>query len=105
MRGVLPNSSLLRSFNRLRIVYEPLIAAFKSGNLEGFDNELRRCEKRLLERGTYLVVLRAREGCLRTLCKKVCVVAALLSLVPPPPRLVRFGLNDRRFFSWSQVAR
>jgi hypothetical protein len=81
MRGVLPNPALLDSFNRLRLVYRDLITAFKLGNLEEFDKELGKHEKNLLESGTYLVVLRAREGCLRTLCKKVYVLCS--SFDPP----------------------
>jgi COP9 signalosome complex subunit 12 len=54
----------------LSAVYTPFIAAYKSGDVGLYDRQLHAAEKRLMERGTYLIVERAREGAVRALLKK-----------------------------------
>lgn len=71
LRGVLPTKKALRrrEFSRLKQVYEPFIRAIKTGNVALYDEQLKQAEKRLVQRGTYLVVERAREGAVRGLMK------------------------------------
>lgn len=69
LRGVLPSLKLLRSSSRLAELYTPFVEAIKTGNVALYDEQLVKGEKRLMERGTYLVVERAREGSVRALMK------------------------------------
>ena len=73
MRGVLPSPLLLSAFSRLKVVYDPLVAAFRKGDVKKYDEALAWAEKRLLESGTYLAVESAREGCLKILLRRVCI--------------------------------
>lgn len=52
-------------------LYRPFVEALKDGNVKHFDEALVRGEKRLVENGTYGIVERVRELCLRGLFKKV----------------------------------
>lgn len=61
---------MLGSFPRLEELYTPFATAFRTGDVALFDAQLSAGEKRLMERGTYLVVERAREGAVRGLMKK-----------------------------------
>lgn len=70
LRGVLPSKKTLRKSERLSAIYTPFIAAYKSGDVGLYDRQLHAAEKRLMERGTYLIVERAREGAVRALLKK-----------------------------------
>ncbi|ORY90126.1 hypothetical protein BCR35DRAFT_299671 [Leucosporidium creatinivorum] len=70
LRGVLPSAKTLRKSERLSAIYTPFIAAYKSGDVGLYDRQLQAAEKRLMERGTYLIVERAREGAVRALVKK-----------------------------------
>ena len=54
-------------------LYRPFIDAIKLGDVPAYERQLELAEKRLMERGTYLVVERAREGAVRGLLKKACV--------------------------------
>lgn len=69
LRGVLPSEKLLKKQSRITRVYAPFFEAFKSGNVKLYDEQLVLAEKRLMERGTYLIVERAREGAVRALMK------------------------------------
>lgn len=69
--GVLPSDRLLASFPRLSDLYTPLVNAYRQGNLKAYDDALLAKRGELVQRGTFLIVERAREGCLRTLFKKV----------------------------------
>ena len=70
LRGVLPSPKLFRKArSRLAELYGPFVEAFKTGNVALYDQQLKRGEKRLMQRGTYLVVERAREGAVRALMK------------------------------------
>lgn len=69
LRGVLPSKKLLKKQSRIAHVYAPFFEAFKSGNVRLYDEQLVLAEKRLMERGTYLIVERAREGAVRALMK------------------------------------
>lgn len=73
LRGVFPSRKLLAKSARHKTLYGPFADAIKSGNVAAYDRQLERAEKRLMERGTYLVVERAREGAVRGLLKKACV--------------------------------
>lgn len=77
LRGLLPSTRMLSKSPRLSELYGPFVTAFRTGDVDLFDEQLSKAEKRLMERGTYLVVERAREGAVRGLMKKGCVVAFL----------------------------
>ena len=62
-------------------LYRPFIDAIKLGDVPAYERQLELAEKRLMERGTYLVVERAREAAVRGLLKKACV-RFLLSRLP-----------------------
>jgi hypothetical protein len=70
LRGVLPSHRMLSKSPRLSELYGPFVKAFRTGDVALFDEQLSKGEKRLMERGTYLVVERAREGAVRGLMKK-----------------------------------
>lgn len=74
LRGILPSPRLLQSYPNLEILYTPFIKAFKTGDVKLYDQALIRGEKRLMERGTYLIVEKAREGAVRGLMKKAFVL-------------------------------
>ena len=74
LRGVLPGRALLVIMARIRAVYGPFVEAFKTGDVNLYDRQLKAAEKRLMQRGTYLVVERAREGAVRALLKKAWVL-------------------------------
>lgn len=54
-------------------LYRPFIDAIKLGDVPAYERQLELSEKRLMERGTYLIVERARESAVRGLLKKACV--------------------------------
>lgn len=69
LRGVLPSSKLLSKQGRIAALYGPFVEAFRTGNVALYDEQLQAGEKRLMDRGTYLIVERAREGAVRALMK------------------------------------
>ncbi|TIB69499.1 hypothetical protein E3Q08_03358 [Wallemia mellicola] len=71
LQGDLPSQDLLARFPHLEELYRPFVEALKDGNVKHFDEALVRGEKRLVENGTYGIVERVRELCLRGLFKKV----------------------------------
>ena len=71
LNGDLPSSTLIDRFPRLHELYQPFVQALKTGNVKHFDEALVRGERRLVESGTYGVVERVREICLRGLFNKV----------------------------------
>ena len=71
LQGDLPSQGLLARFPHLEELYRPFVEALKDGNVKHFDEALVRGEKRLVENGTYGIVERVRELCLRGLFKKV----------------------------------
>ncbi|KAM0793522.1 hypothetical protein ACM66B_000960 [Microbotryomycetes sp. NB124-2] len=74
LRGVLPSQQTLAMSDRLAAVYRPFLEAFKTGDVQLYDAQLQAAEKRLMERGTYLIVERAREGAVRALLKKAWIL-------------------------------
>jgi hypothetical protein len=54
----------------LEELYTPFIEAIKSGNVAAYDQALEWAQPRLVGMSVYLVVERAREGCLRMLFKR-----------------------------------
>src|SRR5690606_22808716 len=62
---------LLKDFPELSELYDPLVTAIKTGNLQLFDEVLLQSSKRLISMGTYLTVERSRGVALRVLVKKV----------------------------------
>jgi hypothetical protein len=81
LRGVFPSPKLLSRSSRHMTLYRPFIDAIKLGDVPAYERQLELAEKRLMERGTYLVVERAREAAVRGLLKKACV-RFLLSRLP-----------------------
>jgi len=78
LHGVLPSPKLLSNYQRLSDLYGSFVEAYKNGDLKMYDDTLLDRRGALVRRGTFLVIERAREGCLRTLFKKVYVVFAAL---------------------------
>ncbi|KAJ8297296.1 Protein CSN12 [Rhodotorula toruloides] len=74
LRGVFPSSKLLAKSARHKTLYGPFAQAIKTGNVAAYERQLERAEKRLMERGTYLVVERARENAVRGLLKRAWVL-------------------------------
>lgn len=74
LRGVFPSPKLLRLSTLHRTLYSPFVTAIKQGNVRAYDVHLEKMEKRLMERGTWLVVERARTACVRSLLKKTWVL-------------------------------
>lgn len=73
LRGVLPAKQLLDNFPRLKAVYGLFASAYRIGDLKSFDDALIEKRGSLVKRGSFLIVERSREGCLRQLFKKVYV--------------------------------
>ena len=71
LRGILPSSTLLDNFPRLASLYRPLVSAYRTGDLKAYDDALLEKRGALVKRGCFLIVERAREGCLRQLFKRV----------------------------------
>ncbi|KAI5477030.1 cytoplasmic dynein light intermediate chain 1 [Pseudohyphozyma bogoriensis] len=74
LRGVHPTKELLGKSNRLSSVYVPFLTACRTGNVAMYDDQLQKAERRLMERGTYLIVERAREVAVRGLMKKAWIL-------------------------------
>lgn len=70
LRGVFPSEKLLSRSARHRTLFRPFIDAIKLGDVAAYDQHIEAAEKRLMERGTYLIVERARESALRGLLKR-----------------------------------
>ncbi|TNY18134.1 COP9 signalosome complex subunit [Rhodotorula diobovata] len=74
VRGVFPSPKLLARSARHETLYEPFVRAVRSGDFAAYERQLEVAQKRLMARGTYLVVERAREGAVRGLLKKAWVL-------------------------------
>ncbi|GAA94337.1 uncharacterized protein L969DRAFT_89991 [Mixia osmundae IAM 14324] len=70
LKGIMPTALLLRPFPALKNLYGPFITAYRRGDVKYYDEALQWAERRLVERSCYLIVERAREGCLRGFLKK-----------------------------------
>lgn len=51
-------------------LYRPFIDAIRRGDTGAYDEQLEVAQKRLMERGTFLIVERAREAAVRGLLKR-----------------------------------
>lgn len=71
LKGVLPSQRLLDNYPALSHLYQPLVRAYRIGDLKGYDDALFADRGALISRGTFLIMERVREGCLRTLFKRV----------------------------------
>lgn len=71
LRGILPSQRLLDNYPALSALYQPLVKAYRIGDLKGYDDALSANRAALIAKGTFLIMERAREGCLRTLFKQV----------------------------------
>ncbi|KAF9196403.1 COP9 signalosome (CSN) subunit [Haplosporangium sp. Z 11] len=71
LHGSLPSAQLLEKFPELEELYQPLVKAIKSGNVQLFDDALAQAATKLISKGTYLTVERSRVVALRVLFKKV----------------------------------
>jgi COP9 signalosome complex subunit 12 len=65
--------TFLQAFPRLLALYGVFVAAFRKGDVRSYDQALANStfEKALIGKGVYLAMERAREGCLRTLFRRV----------------------------------
>jgi hypothetical protein len=70
LRGLFPSPALLSRYPRLEETFTPFIQAIKAGDVREYDERLEWAQPRLVGMSVYLVVERAREGCLRGLFKK-----------------------------------
>ncbi|KAJ1969884.1 COP9 signalosome (CSN) subunit [Dimargaris xerosporica] len=80
--GILPMQELLVRYPALGAVYQPLVTAFKTGNIKLFDEGLAQHEHLLLRQGTYLALEQARNIAIRTLFKKVYLVQGKSTRLP-----------------------
>jgi len=62
---------MLEEFPELSALYQPLVTAIKTGNVQQFDETLATNGSRLIALGTYLTVEQSRGVAVRTLFKKV----------------------------------
>ena len=79
LRGVLPSPSMFDKYPQLRDLYQPFAQAYRCGDVKSYDRHLSQYRAGLVDKGTYLVIEQAREGCLRTFFKKVYVLSYLPS--------------------------
>jgi len=70
LSALIPSPALLSPHPRLQQLFTPFIKAIQSGNIREYDERLEWAQPRLVGCNVYLVVERAREGCLRVLFKK-----------------------------------
>jgi hypothetical protein len=70
LSALIPSPALLQPHPRLQQLFTPFIKAIQSGNIREYDERLEWAQPRLVGCNVYLVVERAREGCLRVLFKK-----------------------------------
>ncbi|GAA5858321.1 hypothetical protein JCM8547_004648 [Rhodosporidiobolus lusitaniae] len=75
-RGILPSPRIYkRSSNATHeSLFKPFAEAIKDGDVAAYDRQLEREEKRLMQRGTYLVVEKARENAVRGCLKKAWIL-------------------------------
>ncbi|KAI8352585.1 hypothetical protein B0O80DRAFT_499294 [Mortierella sp. GBAus27b] len=71
LHGTLPPASMLEEFPELSTLYQPIVTAIKTGNVQQFDEALVSGGSRLIALGTYLTVEQSRGVAVRTLFKKV----------------------------------
>ncbi|KAK3816472.1 MAG: hypothetical protein J3Q66DRAFT_342563 [Benniella sp.] len=71
IHGSLPSAGILEEFPELSALYQPLVTAIKTGNVQQFDETLVTNGSRLIALGTYLTVEQSRGVAVRTLFKKV----------------------------------
>ncbi|POY70566.1 hypothetical protein BMF94_6481 [Rhodotorula taiwanensis] len=82
LRGVFPSEKLLSRSARHRTLFRPFIDAIKLGDVAAYDQHIEAAEKRLMERGTYLIVERARESALRGLLKRAWILESKPARMP-----------------------
>ncbi|WVR04618.1 hypothetical protein IAU60_001629 [Kwoniella sp. DSM 27419] len=82
VHGSLPSQRLLSSHPRLEELFFPFISAIRSGDVREYDERLDWAQMRLVGMSTYLVVERAREGCLRMLFKKAWIASDRSTRIP-----------------------
>ncbi|RSH92177.1 COP9 signalosome (CSN) subunit [Saitozyma podzolica] len=82
LRGLFPSRALLARYPRLDETFTPFIESIKSGDVREYDERLEWAQPRLVGMSVYLVVERAREGCLRGLFKKAWVASEKSSRLP-----------------------
>ncbi|KIR26486.1 COP9 signalosome complex subunit 12 [Cryptococcus deuterogattii LA55] len=82
LHGRFPSASLLSQHPRLELVFSPFIEAIKNGDVEEYDRRLEWAQVRLVGMSVWLVVERAREGCLRSLFKKAWIASDKSTRIP-----------------------
>lgn len=81
LRGHLPSRELLDRFPVLDDLYSPFIVAIRKGDIASYDASLEHMENRLIQFNLLLTVEKARELCIRSLFRKVCVPSRLFLLL------------------------
>ncbi|WVQ83336.1 hypothetical protein IAT38_005475 [Cryptococcus sp. DSM 104549] len=82
LRGQFPSPILLALHPRLQLLFSPFITAIKAGNVREYDRRLEWAQKRLVGMSVYLVVERAREGCMRMLFRKAWLASDKSARIP-----------------------
>ncbi|KAL7419999.1 COP9 signalosome (CSN) subunit [Cryptotrichosporon argae] len=82
LSGRFPRAPLLAAHPRLDTLFAPFVAAIKAGDVTAYDGALDWAQARLVGMSTYLVVERAREGCLRVLFRKAWLASDRSSRIP-----------------------
>ncbi|KAF8915400.1 hypothetical protein CPB85DRAFT_428049 [Mucidula mucida] len=82
LKGHLPSDELMTRFPDLENLYRSFIKAIRTGDIASYDHALDLHEKKLLDLNLYITLEKARESCLRSLFRRVWVVADKQSRLP-----------------------
>ncbi|ORX38811.1 hypothetical protein BD324DRAFT_617413 [Kockovaella imperatae] len=82
LRGSLPSPTLLALHPRLQLLFSPFINAIRTGDVREYDERLEWAQPRLVGMNIYLMLERAREGCLRMLFKRAWLASDKSTRIP-----------------------
>ena len=84
MHGCLPGEVIYAEFPKLGALYGRFTTAFQMGDVRSYDRALvhTQIERTLILKGVYIAMERAREGCLRTLFRRVWLAQGRTTRLP-----------------------
>ncbi len=84
LHGALPSATLMDQHPRLQALYGPFLRASREGDVRAYDKTLANSvvEKVLITKGVYIAMERAREGCLRTLVRRLWLAKERSTRIP-----------------------
>ncbi|PVU87803.1 hypothetical protein BB561_006173 [Smittium simulii] len=74
VNGKIPSQKLLKKYSELELMYSKFVIAYRTGNINLYDQNLQEMQSILFKSRTYLAVEKARELVLRTLFKKIHLI-------------------------------